>query len=338
MKTPILSITIPTLNRVDLLKISVSIILKQIAPFGDQIEFIILNNASDDGTAQWLKESFEDHLIVKFINYPERVDIGQSISRCIHAASGEYVWMFGDDDLPMPFAVETVMNLIKQSKYGIVYLNYITANKDLGNYREVAVSKLGVDPFELTLDQLVQDVGRYLGFLSALVFKRTSWLNSIVHYRESHYGFNFLAPLLAGNKTEICLYYCFPLVTMRVGTQKYVHKWALYNLVGLPNLLKDMADHQVITKSTFSKIANNLSWLTIVKNLLMAKAFEYHRNHFFWDKALSYQTGFRHFSVQFIRYFVPSTFGQFLFRNFVGSKISTDVNDGIPVPSKEVNE
>lgn len=337
METPILSITIPTLNRVELLKISVDVILEQIAPFGDQIEFIILNNASDDATAQWLNESFEGHTTVKFINYIERVDIGQSISRCIHAASGEYVWMFGDDDLPMPFAVGTVINLIKQSKYGIVYLNYITANKDLGNYREVAVSKLGISPFELTLDQLVQDVGRYLGFLSALVFKRKNWLDSIANYRESHYGFNFLGPMLAGNKTETCLYYCFPLVAMRVGAQKYVHKWALYNLVGLPNLLKDLADDKVITESTFTKIANNLSWLTIVKNLLMAKAFEYHRDHFFWGKALSYQTGFRRFSVQFIRYFVPSVLGQFLFRNFVGSKISTDVNDGIPVPSKEVH-
>ena len=50
---------------------------------------------------------------VGFVNFAEHVDVGYSISRANDLANGKYILMWGDDDIPAPYLLDS---FIKDSK------------------------------------------------------------------------------------------------------------------------------------------------------------------------------------------------------------------------------
>ncbi len=320
MEKPLLSVVIPTLNRVDLLKISVQALLEQIASHSHKIEFLILNNASDDGTAAWLEQAFTNHSIVKYINFTERVEIAESIARCANNATGEYLWVFGDDDLAMPFAVETIICQLEtylHKNYGIFYFNCLRGERYLKEYINLFEYRIDLQPATFSLDEFMAEFNTiHLGFITALVFRRDNWQMGLDFYKESYYGYNFLGPIFAGNKTQRCLYYSFPIIICRLGPQRYARKWPLYTLVGIPNILRDLHSAQLVSRRPFEKWAERLTLVSLLKTAVLAKAYDYNAKHFFWENALQYQQGIRQACMQLIRYGLPAWLGRFVFETF----------------------
>lgn len=320
MKTPLLSVVIPTLNRVELLKISVQALLEQISLHGDKIEFLILNNASDDGTATWLNEAFTNHPVVRYKNFTERVEIAESIARCANGSTGQYLWVFGDDDLAMPFAVDTIIRQLEtyQNKnYGIFYFNCLRGERQLKEYINLFEQRIDIQPASFTLNEFMAAFNPiHLGFITALVFRRDNWQRGAAFYKETYYGYNFLGPILAGNQLQPCLYYSFPLIICRLGPQRYLRKWPLYTLVGIPNILLDLAEAGITTRKPLDKWAERLTLVTLIKSTILAKAYDYNARHFFWKDALRYQQGSRKFCMQIIQYGLPAWLGRFIFEQF----------------------
>jgi len=110
--TPLLSICIPTYNRLPYLRELVGFLLPQIsATISGEVEIVISNNVSTDGTDAYCKS-----LVCPALRYWENeTNIGgdRNFLKCIREAHGEYVWLIGDDDLINPDAVTTVLNLLK---------------------------------------------------------------------------------------------------------------------------------------------------------------------------------------------------------------------------------
>ena len=103
-----LTIAIPTYNRVEYLKELLPELIRQCKPY-PEIELLVSNNCSTDGTEEYLKTL---PYIQAWTNV-ENVGAAENFVRCVESAQGDYVWLFGDDDLIERDGIDTVMDTLK---------------------------------------------------------------------------------------------------------------------------------------------------------------------------------------------------------------------------------
>lgn len=136
MRTPLLSICIPTYNRLPYLKELIASLLPQVNAAGDDVELLISNNVSTDGTEDFCRGLKCPQLR----HWTNGTNIGgdRNFLKCIHEARGEYVWLVGDDDLVFHNAVAKVLELLKSERPGLLILAEYdkTAVSVYANYRE----------------------------------------------------------------------------------------------------------------------------------------------------------------------------------------------------------
>ncbi|MFA6596666.1 MAG: glycosyltransferase, partial [Ignavibacteriaceae bacterium] len=90
---PLISVIIPTFNRLDKLKKAISSVLEQSYK---NIEVLVVNDAGENVTD--IIEQFSDRRI-KLINHPTNKGLAASRNTGIKAANGEYIALLDDDDL-----------------------------------------------------------------------------------------------------------------------------------------------------------------------------------------------------------------------------------------------
>jgi len=105
MYSPKISIVTPTYNRVDSLKKTVDCIFKQTYK---NIEYIIINDGSVDGTEEYLETIKHEAVILN------RENSGQvnTLNHGWELSSGEYITYLSDDDILYPQAIEKLMQEI----------------------------------------------------------------------------------------------------------------------------------------------------------------------------------------------------------------------------------
>ena len=110
---PLLSICIPTYNRAHLLRRALEALLPQAARFPDKVEVWVSDNASSDDTRHVVQAA--THL--GRVNYScNASNIGACpnfVRLATELATGEYVWLIGDDDLLLPDAVARVVKVLE---------------------------------------------------------------------------------------------------------------------------------------------------------------------------------------------------------------------------------
>nr|VFK14394.1 MAG: Glycosyl transferase family 2 [Candidatus Kentron sp. LFY] len=107
----IISIIIPTRERADYLKESIQTALQ----IPDRnIEIIISDNASTDGTKQVISEISDPR--VKYINTGKRVSMRENFEFGLHNSSGDYVIFFGDDDGILPRQFKFLRRILEKER------------------------------------------------------------------------------------------------------------------------------------------------------------------------------------------------------------------------------
>jgi glycosyltransferase involved in cell wall biosynthesis len=126
---PLLSICIPTLNRAELLNDQLISLEQQVGPFLDRLEIVVADNASKDHTAEVVATS---PLPLVYGRQQETVGFTKNVLfATTHLASGEYVWLIGDDDLVLPGALERIfLSLQDAPDVDYHYLNFGWINCD----------------------------------------------------------------------------------------------------------------------------------------------------------------------------------------------------------------
>lgn len=109
---PLLSICIPTYNRLRYLQELIGSLLSQIdAQPENTIELLVSNNASTDGTADFCASIGKPY----FRHWTNERNVGgdRNFLKCIREADGDYIWLVGDDDIVPPGAVARVVDLLE---------------------------------------------------------------------------------------------------------------------------------------------------------------------------------------------------------------------------------
>lgn len=116
---PFISVIIPTLNRLDLLKKTISSVKKQ--DF-DNYEIIIVDDGSSDGTVEEFQDKSDS---VRFFTQNHQ---GPGAARNLGALNsrGEYLTFLDSDDVWFPWTLSTIVEVIKQGNYPSVVGGSIT--------------------------------------------------------------------------------------------------------------------------------------------------------------------------------------------------------------------
>ena len=171
----ILSICIPTYNRIGLLKESINAIIGQVNTFDiNNIEIVISDNASTDGTKEYLSELIEENseLSITYFRQVENLGSDANILNTVRLASGQFVYIVSDDDILLPGAINKLISLIyKYPDYDAFCLNFKSFDLDP---LKPATSILPIrnDLSINTRDEALLFYGSWITFLSVISFRK----------------------------------------------------------------------------------------------------------------------------------------------------------------------
>ena len=184
---PLLSICIPTYNRSQYLRKALVSIASCEGLNYSEIEICVSDNNSTDATTDVVKEFSED-LRIKYFCQEKNLGFGMNFIKVVSMATGEFVWMIGDDDLLMTDSISKVVKMIESNnEVDFFYVNaFTTFNEDILNkeiyYRSEMekslelfskVKKSKILPFyKLINPKYSHDL---LGGIYLSVFRRNKW-------------------------------------------------------------------------------------------------------------------------------------------------------------------
>lgn len=241
----LLSIAIPTLNRQEYLQFTLDSFIPQMEKFKDEAELVVCNNASDDKTSEIVSEYERKFDFIRFNDCKNRVALGDSFKRTIAFSKGKYVILWGDDDIPAPFLIGYLLQLIKDNpQWELYYFNRLMGYEDGCPIKSLM-------PFENRYEELrtvYTDSTKFIeenfsgaAFMSAVMFSRAVWDRGLAFDTSSHYGFEYIGIFYYGNKGKEFVRENYPLCIQRkVVKRAWSTDWAKYALLGLPNMSKDL--------------------------------------------------------------------------------------------------
>ena len=118
-----LSLCVPTYNRVTYLRELMPVLIAEVETANRseiQVELLISNNASTDSSGAYLSGLSCPGLRM-FCN-GSNIGGDRNFLACVDRAAGEYVWLFGDDEVILPGAIVRVLALLSEVKPALLVL------------------------------------------------------------------------------------------------------------------------------------------------------------------------------------------------------------------------
>lgn len=170
---PRLSICIATLNRASFLPATLESLFSQA---GDSVEVVVVDGASTDGTSELLERYAAREPRLRFLRLAVKGGVDQDFCRAVELARGEYCWLFSDDDVLLPGAIDAVLAALDQD-VALVVVNAQVRDRDLVAVIEERRLAIATDErFEREqLPQLFDATIGYVSFIGCVVIERALW-------------------------------------------------------------------------------------------------------------------------------------------------------------------
>lgn len=121
----LLSILIPTYNRVEYLKKNLTILFEQINPqLKDVVEILVSDNCSEDRTIEYLDSIENVKLNFEYWSNEKNIGPDANFLKLIKKSKGKFLWLFGDDEFLLEDALENVISYLKENKdFGLFHIS-----------------------------------------------------------------------------------------------------------------------------------------------------------------------------------------------------------------------
>jgi abequosyltransferase len=172
-KMPILTIAVPTYNRLDCLRLLVDSIRPELQASEGAIELLVCDNASADGTAAWLRELAAQG-VLRLIEQPANIGADGNILTCMREAGSRHVWVCSDDDLPDAGVLTRVASFLRDHPAHLLYLPSRWHHGDLAQLPRGQAS--AAQPHALSTRALALQARHYVVFISSWVMDRDAYL------------------------------------------------------------------------------------------------------------------------------------------------------------------
>lgn len=143
----LLTIAIPTFDRNEQLGRTVAALLPQLQP---GIRLVIRDNASPVPVATSLGAVIAGRDDVSVVRNACNIGGGANVLRCLESCETEWLWILGDDDIPLPGAVSRILGDILGADAELLSVNYRCELYDRREARELR----GADDFLTRADSL----------------------------------------------------------------------------------------------------------------------------------------------------------------------------------------
>jgi glycosyltransferase involved in cell wall biosynthesis len=225
-----LSICIPTLNRGSFIGATLESIVSQVT---DEVEILIVDGGGTDNTKELVTKFQQGVPSLRYVCSKAQnsgtnpvthsgAGFDRDCSLAVELAQGEYCWLFTDDDLLKPGAIQKVLEATRH-QYELIVVNAEVRSADLSQTLEAARVRLTADRIYTPTEweNLFSDTAIYLSFVGGVVIKRQVW-----NAREKepyigtgfiHFGVVFQSPLQGD-----ALVVAEPLIEIRYGDALYM--------------------------------------------------------------------------------------------------------------------
>jgi glycosyltransferase involved in cell wall biosynthesis len=167
---PLVSICIPTYDRELFLAQALDSVLGQM---GDEVEIVISDNASTDGTQDMVRAYQAKHPEIAYYRNAANLGFDKNVLLAIERARGRYVWLLGSDDLLNPGAIDAFRSALRdRPDLVMAWVNYEVRDRDLKMQQTDQVLRLRRNLYFADANRLLAKVGHQLSFMSSLVLRR----------------------------------------------------------------------------------------------------------------------------------------------------------------------
>jgi glycosyltransferase involved in cell wall biosynthesis len=169
---PLVTVGIPTYNRVDRLPRAVESVLAQDYA---SIELLIADNASTDGTAEYVDEICAAHPHARSLRSATNVGATANFNRVRRAAAGEYFMWLGDDDWLDPDYVSTCVRELRDDPELVLVAGSVVYHDDDEERAGLVVQPQSGRATQRVLEyyRTTKDNGVFYGIVPRVVIERT---------------------------------------------------------------------------------------------------------------------------------------------------------------------
>ncbi len=224
-----LTIAIPTFDRPEILKKSIPSLLERISGYSDQVQILILDNASAIPVADVIKPLASAHPEVQIDVIRNRANVGAhaNIMKCYEHTTTKYMWLLGDDDTILPDALDNVLSAIDRDPEATFF------NFTFNDFQREPFQTTGLDEFVSKTDYFPT-----LLFMSVCVYRIEPILNVLRYgYLYSYSWAPHLAVVFAGLGDSGRVQFCSsPLIEQHQLADRKGY-WSVLNVfMGIPVL------------------------------------------------------------------------------------------------------
>ena len=214
----LLSICIPTYGRPQLLRETAAELIRQARPHA--IGLFISDNSEDELTTRVVDELKADYPHIAYSRNEKNIGIDRNFLKVASMADTRYIWFFGDDDRPVPHAVDKVLHEVTNAGDTEFFLvNSKPMTPDMQREMNDNLTDIRADVVYRDGNEALREVSWYSTFVGAYVVKveawraidPTAWLDTVF----VHVGVMFSAMASRGTSLKVI---SEPLICYRTGT------------------------------------------------------------------------------------------------------------------------
>ncbi|MBT8547954.1 glycosyltransferase family 2 protein [Polynucleobacter paneuropaeus] len=275
-KSPLITIAIPTYNRLEILSNTLALLAKQDGFYDDDVEIVISDNCSPIDPTPMLREFEKSHgrpVVIHRNIANEGID--GNIHRVADLASGYYILFMSDDDILLPGTLRRMKILVRENPDLLFCFMNCYPFRECFDPLKMVPPIIKIDQTLVTQsnDRFVETIGIWSTFVSAFFVERLAWINIQDRTRfigTDIYLTHVLFRLLSEGSQRIKVVTAEPLIAARdafTGSFRIAHAFG-FNFMRL--LLED-APLLGFSKRTMRAIKLNVMHKSLPTMILMIR-------------------------------------------------------------------
>jgi abequosyltransferase len=258
-----LSICIPTFNRISDLDKCLRSITAQIDELQTaDVEVVVSDNASTDGTEDLLREYASKHPYLRYSRNDENIGYAKNINNVVASSKGKYCWLLGSDDELWSGSLAEVLKATVE-KTDIILGNPVTH----GRHRRYLTEQpghvfyiKGSSDFAGYINKCTE-ISAAFAFISTIVVKKDFWDNVALSKFEYEHPYTHMLRICKGLTSGGTIFYLgIPLISTGYNDNEW-------NRTILPYLRLDIGTIGYIVSTLYTGDTTlNHAYATIFKN------------------------------------------------------------------------
>jgi len=204
---PILTIAIPTFNRVDCLRLLLRSLELDPEFANGLAEVRIFDNASEDGTEDFCRSWVDRYKCTEYIRNSSNVGAINNVRKCFDSCRTEYLWIIGDDDVIRIGALTAILHILRTHSPELFYFR--NGGFDLRPEAEEIYLTEPVRSLIVDSRRLCRLVNVHFTFLSTIIVKRSGNMRAFASgvagfcQKTQFPQLSWVLPGLVGNRNHV---------------------------------------------------------------------------------------------------------------------------------------